>query len=211
MTAKALEVIGKKEQGFFLMVEGGRIDHAAHHYDIGSVISDTLAFDGAVKIAYDFQKANPDTLLIITADHETGGLVVLPYTPTSKEYVGINLEAISKIKGSFWRRNRELGENPSPEKIKEVMKKYYDIDLTEDQVKVIQENPLKQLDPRHFTQYGNAGIAFVLRLHHRIGWATDSHTATPLFLWGIGPGSEKIKGWRHNTELFKIMKEAYGF
>ncbi len=211
MTTKALEVLSKKEQGFFLMVEGGRIDHAAHHYDIGSVIFDTLAFDEAVKIAYDFQKANPDTLLVITADHETGGLVVLPYTPTSKEYVGINLEAISKIKGSFLRRNRELGDNPSPEKIKEVMKKYYDIDLTDDQVKIIQENPLKQIDPRHFTQYGKAGIASVLRLYHRIGWNTDSHTATPLFLWGIGPGSEKIRGWRHNTELFRIMKEAYGF
>jgi len=152
MTTKALEVLSKKEQGFFLMVEGGRIDHAAHYYDIGSVISDTLAFDEAVKVAYDFQKANSDTLLIITADHETGGLVVLPYTPTSKEYEGINLEAISKIKGSFSRRNRELGDNPSPEKIKEVIKNYYDIDLTEDQVKVIQENPLKKLDPRHFSQ-----------------------------------------------------------
>jgi len=211
MTAKAIGVLSKKEQGFFLMVEGGRIDHAAHHYDIGSVISDTLAFDEAVKVAYDFQKGNPNTLLIITADHETGGLVVLPYTATSKEYEGINLEAISKIKGSFWRRNKELGENPSPEKIKEVMKKYYDIDITEDQVKIIQENPLGKLDPRHFTKYGNAGIAFVLRLHHRIGWATDSHSATPLFLWGIGPGSERIKGWRHNTEVFSIMKEAYGF
>ncbi len=211
MTAKALGVLGKKEQGFFLMVEGGRIDHAAHYYDIGSVISDTLAFDEAVKVAYDFQKANPDTLLIITADHETGGLVVLPYTPTSKEYEGINLEAISKIKASFLKRNMELGNNPSPEKIKEVMKKYYDIDLTEDQVKIIQENPIKKLDPRHFAKYGDAGIASVLRLHHRIGWATDSHTANPLFLWGIGRGSDKIKGWRHNTDLFRIMKEAYGF
>ncbi len=211
MTIKALEVLSKEGQGFFLMVEAGRIDHAAHHYDIGAVISDTLAFDEAIKVAYDFQNANPDTLLIITADHETGGLVVLPYTPASKEYEGINLEAISKIKGSYLRRNRELGDNPSPEKIKEVMKKHYDIDLTEDQVRVIQENPSKKLDPRHFSQYGNAAIAFVLRLHHRIGWATDSHTATPLFLWGIGPGSEKIKGWRHNTEVFLIMKEAYGF
>ncbi len=211
MTTKALEVLSKEGQGFFLMVEGGRIDHAAHYYDIGAVISDTLAFDEAIKVVYDFQKANPDTLLIITADHETGGLVVLPYTPTSKEYEGINLEAISKIKASYSRRNKELGDNPSPEKIKEVMKKYYDIDLTEDQVKAIQENSLKKLDPRHFSQYGNAAIAFVLRPHHRIGWATDSHTATPLFLWGIGPGSEKIKGWRHNTEVFNIMKEAYGF
>jgi len=211
MTTKALGVLGEKGQGFFLMVEGGRIDHAAHYYDIGSVIFDTLAFDEAVKVAYDFQKANPDTLLIITADHETGGLVVLPYTPTSKEYEGINLEAISKIKASYLKRNKELGDHPSPEKIKEIMKKYYDTDLIEDQVKVIQENPLKGLDPRHFTKYGNAGIAFVLRLHHRIAWATDSHSATPLFLWGIGPGAERIKGWRHNTEVFSIMKEAYGF
>lgn len=211
MTAKALEVLRKKEQGFFIMVEGGRIDHAAHRYDIGAVISDVLAFDEAVKVVYDLQKANSDTLLIITADHETGGLVVLPYTPTSKEYEGINLEAISKIKASYLKRDKELGDNPSSEKIKEVMKKYYDIDLTEDQVRVIRENPLRQLDPRHFSQYGNAAIAFVLRLHHRIGWATDSHTANPLFLWGIGPGAEKIKGWRHNTELFKIMKEAMAF
>jgi len=211
MTAKALEVLRKKGQGFFIMVEGGRIDHAAHRYDIGAVISDVLAFDEAVKVVYDFHKANPDTLLIITADHETGGLVVLPYTPTSKEYEGINLGAISKIKASYLKRDKELGDNPSSEKIKEVMKKYYDIDLTEDQVRVIRENPLKQLDPRHFSQYGNAAIAFVLRLHHRIGWATDSHTANPLFLWGIGPGAEKIKGWRHNTELFKIMKEAMAF
>ena len=211
MTVKAIQVLSQKEQGFFLMVEGGRIDHAAHYYDIGSVISDTLAFDEAVKVAYDFQKGNPDTLLIITADHETGGLVVLPYTPTSKEYEGVNLEAISKIKGSFYKRNKELGENPSPERIKEVMKRYYGVEITEEQVKIIQENPLKQLDPRHFTKYGDAGIASVLRLYHRIGWATDSHTATPLFLWGIGPGSERIKGWRHNTELYSIMKEAYGF
>ena len=70
-------------------------------HDIGAVIWDTLAFDEAIKVAYDFQKANPDTLLIITADHETGGLVVLPYSLTSKEYEGINLEAISKIKGSI--------------------------------------------------------------------------------------------------------------
>jgi alkaline phosphatase len=211
MTSKALDLLKADPDGFFLMVEAGRIDHAAHAHDIGGVIWDTLAFDEAIGVAYEFQKANPDTLLIITADHETGGLVVLPYSLTGKEYEGINFEAISKIKGSSDRRNKELGEDPSPEKIKEVMKKYYDIDLTEEEVKVIRENPLKQLDPRHFHYGRNGVIAFVLRLYHRIGWATDSHTATPLFLWGIGPSSEKIKGWRHNTEVFKIMKEAYGF
>jgi len=211
MTSKALGVLSRNKKGFFLMVEAGRIDHAAHMNDIGALIRDTLAFDEAIRVTYEFQKAHPDTLLIITADHETGGLAMLPYSSTGREYEGINLEAISKIKGSSERRNKEMGEDPSLEKIKEIMKKYYDIDLTEEQAKVIRENPLKQLDPKHFYYGRNSAIAFVLRPYHRIGWATDSHSGTPLFLWGIGPGSNKLKGWKHNTEVFKVMKEAYGF
>jgi alkaline phosphatase len=211
MASKALDVLGRNKNGFFLMVEAGRIDHAAHMNDIGTLLWDMLAFDEAIRVAYEFQKAHPDTLLIITADHETGGLVVLPFSQTGREYEGINLEAISKIKGSSERRNKEMGEDPSPEKIREIMKKYYDIDLTEEQVKIIRDNPLKQLDPKHFYYGRNGAIAFVLRLYHRIGWATDSHSGAPLLLWGIGPGSEKLRGWKHNTEVFKIMKEAYGF
>ena len=211
MAAKALDLLSKNENGFFLMVEAGRIDHAAHHHDIAAVISDLLAFDDAVKVAYDFQKSNPDTLLVITADHETGGMMVLPYAQTGEEYEGINLKAISKIKSSYEKRNKELGKDPSPEKIKDVMKSYYGIELKDEEVKTIKENTLKKLDPRHFHYDWDGSIGFVLRLYHRIGWATDSHSATPLFLWGIGPGSEKIKGWKHNTELFTIMKEAYGF
>jgi alkaline phosphatase len=211
MTSKALDVLRRNKKGFFLMVEGGRIDHAAHMNDIGALIWDTLAFDEAIRVAYEFQKAHPDTLLIITADHETGGLAMLPFSSTGREYEGINLEAISKIKGSSEGRNKEMGEGPSPEKIREIMKKYYDIDLSEEQVKIIRENPLKQLDPKHFYYGRNSAIAFVLRPYHRVGWATDSHSGTPLFLWGIGPGSKKLKGWKHNTEVFKIMKEAYDF
>ena len=211
MTVKALDLLSKNENGFFLMVEAGRIDHAAHHHDIAAVISDLLAFDDAVKVAYNFQKSNADTLLVITADHETGGMMVLPYAQTGEEYEGINLKAISKIKASYEKRNKELGKDPSPEKIKEVMKSYYGIELKDEEVRTIKENALKKLDPRHFHYDWDGSIGFVLRLYHRIGWATDSHSATPLFLWGIGPGSEKIKGWKHNTEVFTIMKEAYGF
>ena len=211
MTVKALDLLGSNENGFFLMVEAGRIDHAAHHNDIAAVISDLLAFDDAIQAAYDFQKNHPDTLLVITADHETGGVMVLPYAEKGEEYEGINLKAISQIKASHEKRNKELGKDPSSEKIREVMKAYYGIDLKDEEVKTIKENALKKLDPRHFHYEWDGSIGFVLRLYHRIGWATDSHSATPLFLWGVGPGSERIKGWRHNTELFTIMKEAYGF
>ena len=148
MTGKALDVLKSNKDGFFLMVEGGRIDNAAHRNDVASLVFEGIAFDEAVKVAYEFQKINTDTLLIITGDHETGGLAILSQTPMGKEREGINHEAIS---------------------------------------------------------------TFLSRLSIRSGWATKSHTATPLFVWGIGPGSEKITGWKHNTELFKVMRDAYGF
>jgi alkaline phosphatase len=184
MTAKAIDLLSKGQDGFFLMVEGGRIDHAAHHQDIAAVIMDMLAFDEAIKVAYDFQKTHPDTLLIITADHETGGLVVLPYSQTSEKYEGINLKAISQINASHEKRNKELGKDPTSEKIKEVIKRYYEIDLKDEEVKTIKENTLRKFDSRHFHYDMDGSIAFVLRLYHRIGWATDSHSATPLFYGG---------------------------
>lgn len=211
MTSKAIEVLSQDPDGFFLMVEGGRIDHAGHHNDIAAVIHDMMAFDEAIKVVYDFQGNHPETLLIITADHETGGLAVLSYAHTGDDYAGINLKAISEVKASHEKRNKELGKDPSPEKIREVIKKYYGIDLKDDEVHMVQANVLKKYDSRHFHYDRDGSISFALRLYHRIGWATGSHSATPLFLWGIGPGSEKIRGWRHNTEVFSIMKEAYGF
>ncbi len=210
MTSKALEVLGEDPDGFFLVVEAGRIDHAAHHNDIGGVLWDTLAFDDAIRVAYEYQKSCPQTLLIITADHETGGLVLLPYSHTRSEFVGMNFEAISKIKASYEVRNEALGKNPSPKKVKEVIKKVYDIDLSDEEVLSILGNRIGQLHSRHFTDRDGA-IAFALRLHHRIGWSHGIHSATPLPLWGIGPGSEKINGWKHDTELFRIVEEAYGF
>lgn len=76
MTDKALRSLSKNKNGFFLMVEGGRIDHASHERNVTHGIADTLAFDEAVATAMKFQKEHPDTLLLVTADHECGGLVL---------------------------------------------------------------------------------------------------------------------------------------
>lgn len=75
MTTKAVNVLSENKNGFFLMVEGGRIDHAAHQHDAAGIIRDTLAFDDAVAVAYDFYLKHPqETLILVVADHETGGL-----------------------------------------------------------------------------------------------------------------------------------------
>lgn len=74
MTTTAISVLSKNPKGFLLMVEGGRIDHAGHARSYDNATADALAFDEAVKVALDYAKQNNNTLLIVTADHETGGL-----------------------------------------------------------------------------------------------------------------------------------------
>lgn len=78
MTGKAISILSKNQNGFFLMVEGGRIDHAGHERNLSKNIADTLAFDDAVKQALDFAAQDNHTLVIVTADHECGGLVLQP-------------------------------------------------------------------------------------------------------------------------------------
>jgi hypothetical protein len=76
MTGKALSVLATDPDGFFLMVEGGNIDPAATDNDYADMTRDVLAFDEAVKTAIAFAGTHPDTLVIVTADHETGGLTL---------------------------------------------------------------------------------------------------------------------------------------
>jgi alkaline phosphatase len=76
MTRAAIEYLSQDLNGFFLMVEGARIDHSNHANDVVRTIHDTIAFDEAVRVALDFQKKNPNTLVIVTSDHDCGGMAV---------------------------------------------------------------------------------------------------------------------------------------
>jgi alkaline phosphatase len=77
MTMSALSMLGSGTEGFFLMVEGGRIDHAGHDNDIGRNVRETVGFSNAVRVVADWAQGRSDTLILVTADHETGGLSVL--------------------------------------------------------------------------------------------------------------------------------------
>ena len=76
LTEKAIEILNKDKDGFFLMVEGSQIDWESHGSNPEGVIKQVLCFDMAVKAAVDFAMKDKKTLVIVTADHETGGLVV---------------------------------------------------------------------------------------------------------------------------------------
>ena len=208
MTGKALQTLSGNRNGFFVMIEGGRIDHAAHLNDAPSTIRDTLAFDDAVGVAMAFVKKNPATLLIVTADHETGGMALIGHSKQSRAYVGMDLKAIEKSSVSFQQMAKTWGETPTPEKIKEVVKQSMDIVLTDEEASTVAEDTIKKLDPSNYSAKHVHSLAFVLRPYLRVGWGSQTHTASPLFLFGEGPGSKRIGGLMHNTEVFTVMKAA---
>jgi alkaline phosphatase len=73
MTIKALDTLSKDPEGFFLMIEGGQIDWAGHNNDAGTMLHEMLKFDETVQYVYEWAKERQDTLVVVTADHETGG------------------------------------------------------------------------------------------------------------------------------------------
>jgi len=99
MTATALAILDNNEKGFFLMVEGGKIDLACHDNDLERMIGEIVEFDNAVQVAIDWaQDSDPDmaeTLILVLSDHETGGLDYDEATGTvewsSKDHTGVDI------------------------------------------------------------------------------------------------------------------------
>ena len=121
-TKKGIEVIDN-DKGFFMMVEGGKIDWACHGNDGATMIHEVLAFNDAVKEAYEFYKKHPDdTLIIVTADHETGSM-----------YTGINYEThpellkYQKISVQEFKRKMTELEDTNPELSFKALLKYKQI------------------------------------------------------------------------------------
>lgn len=100
MARKALDILSREPKGFFLMIEGACIDKASHKNELERAIGETVEFDKTVKLVADWAAQHPDTLILVTADHETGGLKVsegqgagqMPkVTWSSKGHTGVNV------------------------------------------------------------------------------------------------------------------------
>jgi alkaline phosphatase len=85
MTAKAIEILAQNKKGFFLMVEGSQIDWGGHDNNSEYIIMEMVDFDNAIGVGLDFAKGNQETLVIVTADHETGGYSLLEGSVAEKK------------------------------------------------------------------------------------------------------------------------------
>ncbi len=201
MTARAIDLLKDDPDGFFLMIEGSRIDHAAHVNDAAAHLHDILAFDEAVAVALDFARRDGQTLLVSTSDHETGGLTLGRSIDGQARYTW-NPEVIEKIPASHeglvaMARNEQL--MPC-----DVLEQYAEIECTEAEVAEFTQALAGEADL-------NFPLAEVISRRVWVGWTTAGHTAVDVNLYAFGPGRDHFIGHHDNTAVGQLLAEIMGF
>lgn len=199
MTKKAIDTLNKDKDGFFLMVEGSKIDWAAHANDAVGMISDFLAFDDAVKEALEFAKKDKNTLVIAVTDHGNSGITMgniattgtYDTTPVSA-YIDPLKEATMTVEGAL----SFLKEDKS--NLEEVAALYGLKNLTD-----------KERTALETSEKLAATMVKLLAERANIGYTTGGHTGDDVFLYAYGPN--KPTGLVENTDLANIMAETMGF
>lgn len=227
ITRSAVNFLTKDaSKGFFLMVEGGKIDWACHSNDAATVFQEVIDFDNAIKVAYEFYAQHPDeTLIVITADHETGGIVLGtgPYE--------LNLQVLKNQKVSesgftkIVNQLREKSKNQvSWEDIKQALKENFGFwdsvklsDKQEARLKAVYESSLKnqqmKLEKSEYAQ-DEPIAAEAKRIIDEIalvGWTSGGHSAGYVPVFAIGAGAELFQGRIDNTEIPLRIAKAAGY
>jgi alkaline phosphatase len=191
MTEAALQNLSQNDDGFFLMVEGGAIDWVAHNRDPGSVGTEVIEFDQAVKVAYDWAAKRGDTLIVVTSDHETGGLAVdgtTNYTATARQ----------KATTEYTWGLLEAGK----------------ITITQALITYMGVPKPTKAEIGLVTKYGQMGLSDVLTARDNVTWAWSGgddgeHTATPVPILAWGPGAERFNVTEKDNEYVGIeLKKA---
>lgn len=205
MTNKAIEVLNKDEDGFFLMVEGSKVDWAAHANNTVGIVSDILAFDEAVKEAIEFAKADGNTVVVVTTDHGNSGITI------GSSYYNENIESYDKatyanttdlLKNATITEERfnEISSGKSNDEIKALAKKYYGIDLNDEELAIVKG---EQEEGRQ------VGIREVIARRVGIGYTTGGHTGEQIYLGVYAPSDvELLEGVVDNTEVNKYMQRV---
>ncbi len=223
LVKKGIEMLDNPN-GFFMMTEGGKIDWMCHANDAAATLHEIIAFDNAIKVAFDFaQKHKDDTLIVVTGDHETGGLTLgfagtgyksyierLKYQTCSHEGFSKKLAAFAKEKET------ELAFSDVKPLLTECFGFQFTLgskdpmDLTENEVQTLknafektQKNVQGKFSPQHLS------MAAVLVLNNKSGlaWTSHAHTALPVNTSALGKNASVFTGLIDNTDISKKLKE----
>ncbi len=207
----ALDKLKGSPKGFLLQIEGGKVDHAAHGNDFGAMVYDQIAFEEAVKVAVEFALKDKETLVIITADHATGGASLNGAGSGYGDSTG-GLKLLSGIKSSQEKMASAIGSSPSRSLVQDVIREKLGIGLSNDEADVIVaaragNSPFKS---SIFHGSTNATLAMILGNHTKVTWTSGNHTCDHVMVTAVGPGSEQMAGVTQNIRFYDIMLAAKG-
>lgn len=228
---KGIEVLDNKK-GFFMMVEGGKVDWACHANDARSSIADTLALSAAVEEAIEFYNKHPkETLIIVTADHETGGLTI-GYAGTDYNLFFRTLDnqkiSYAKFDSDYVSNYKKNG--TSLEEVMTDVEQLFGLklpgsegsnkngglvltDYEYSRIKTAYEKTIKNDKSRTQMEYDLYGtyepltitITHILNAKSGLGWTSNSHTGLPVPVFALGAGQNEFKGFYDNTEIYNKM------
>lgn len=227
--AKGIEVLNN-DTGFFMMCEGGKIDWACHANDAGATVTDTLAMADAVQVAIDFAKEHPtQTLILVTGDHETGGLTI-GYAGTDYDtyldtlanqtisYAQYDAQYVSKYKEN----------NTSFEDAMKDVEALFGLKLEGDEgdrlvltayeaqrLRTAYELIMSDYSASDYTQeqyvlYGgynpfSVTVTHILNNKSGVAFTSYSHTGLPVAVFADGTGAENFGGYYDNTEIYSRL------
>lgn len=187
LTQKALSLLSQNEQGFVLLVEGSLIDWAGHNNDIATAMGEMDEFSNAIEVVEQFVREHPDTLMVITADHNTGGLSIgvdgnYNWNPEILRNISASSDtlALAAITGEQWQADlaRGLG-----------------FELTEEEIATLNTARMQGAETMA------VAIRHVIDKRTDTGWTTDGHTGTDVQVFAAGPASELFNGHQDNTDI----------
>lgn len=201
MSSAALDRLRHADSGFFLMIEGARIDHAGHANDTAASIHDQLAFEEALAVVLQFIDKNPDTLLIVTTDHGCGGIQLNGVSADPKQGFGPGLynatnayfARLQKFQRSFeWMQQNKVNALSGP-RLAEEINRFTGLTLTSDQIKTAQ---------------GLNKLSEIVRDYTGTGWTGGNHTGDLVEFCALGPGSRSFPPFLLNSEVYGLLKKA---
>ena len=218
LTAKGIEMLDNKN-GFFMMVEGGKIDYAGHANDAAANLREVLAFDDAVRVAVNFAKKHPEeTLIVVTGDHETGGMTMgfaatgyamymerLAYQKCSAGMLG------AIVKKAKVEKMKTQKVDLSYEDVEQILNKYFGFIFDEKSKSPMKLSSSDKKKLRKAVDKGTLSntARLIMASKAGIGWSTGAHTALPVLTTAAGKNAEQFSGFYENTEISKRLKAMF--
>jgi len=215
MTDKAINVLNQNRKGFFLMVEGSKVDWAAHANDPIGMMTEFLAFDRACKVALDFAKKDGNTAVIILPDHGNSGISIgtnrLPgYDKLTKDQLFKSVLPIRKTAAGL----ADILNETDYSVRKDLFKKYTGLTLTDAEKLLLDSTSDYAKSPVPLAQRRRKGtlsyaVAKIVTAHSSFGFTTNGHTGEEVFLANYHPQGDIFKGVHFGFEVNDYLCSLY--